>query len=161
MQDHAPEFIQDSNTARKSFNGHRPTRRPSPKLRVKSPQAAQNCIFANFRPTFCRSQNLQKIMIFKSLHLAKTSLLQLQASHFGIKHQSTNHVVSSPFLGPHFFFVFFDLFSKWSLWNPLQNPVGANMAPQIDLVAPKGFKFIVRRFPFCVLSFTLRPRRRL
>ena len=40
VHDHAPEFIQDSYNARKNFNGHRPTRRPSQKLLPKSPLLA-------------------------------------------------------------------------------------------------------------------------
>ena len=63
---------------------------------------------------------------FCNMYNAKTSFLQCQASNSGIKNQSTNHVFSNPFLGPHFS----HLFLTCLFWDPLQNPVGAKWDPK-------------------------------
>ena len=62
---------------------------------------------------------------------AKTFYLSFQASHFNIKNQSTNHVFSKPFLGPPFSNLFSEyfVFKNGRVWDPLQNPMGAKMAP--------------------------------
>ena len=67
---------------------------------------AQGSIFISFWMTFGIPFSINfsdplNVLICNSYN-AKTSFLPLQASHFGIRNQSTNHVFSDPFLGPPF-----------------------------------------------------------
>ena len=68
---------------------------------------------------------------------AKTCFLLFQASHFGIKNQSTIHVFQTPFLDIIFSFNVDLCKRKNSPLRHLQNPVGAKTRPKIDQVAPK------------------------
>ena len=56
---------------------------------------------------FCNQFSLRfttpRKRIFCNTYNAKAWLLPFQASHSGIKNQSTNHVFSNPHLGPHFY----------------------------------------------------------
>ena len=83
--------------------------------------------------------------------IMRTPLFNLfQASHFGIKNQSKNHVFCNPFLGPHCSHLLFNLFQKWSILVP---PFKIQ-APQIDKVAPKGYKLIVGDSALCAPLFS-------
>ena len=57
---------------------------------------------------------------------AKTSFLHLQASLFGIKNQTTNHILFKPVSWTSMFCL-----EKWSMLGPLQNPVGAQFRPPV------------------------------
>ena len=66
----------------------------------------------------------------------------VQASHFGIKDRSKNHVCSNPLRGPHFYH-FWGFVKKRSIVGPLQNLVGAKRENKIDQVAQNGVQNIV------------------
>jgi hypothetical protein len=76
---------------------------------------------------------------------AKTSFLSFQAFHSNTKiNQTTMFFTAVSWTS---FSHFLSFFQKWSIWGPLQNPMGAKMASKICQVVPKWHRGIYRRLP--------------
>ena len=73
------------------------------------------------------------------MYQAKTSFLLLRASPFGIEYQSQSHVLLKARLGPHFSHFMLVVFEQMN-WGTSSKFSGAEMAPQINQVAPNAAK---------------------
>ena len=76
-------------------------------------------------------------------HHTKTSFLPFRASRFGIKFPSEFFVLSGTAPGRHFSALYVEFMRKLKILGPLQNSVGANMAPKIRRVAPKRLQKVL------------------
>ena len=90
---------------------------------------------------------------------AKPCFLQFRASHFGIKNQSTNHVVSNPFLGPHFSRFMLIFIKKAHFRDPFKIQWAPQWVPKSTKWCPRAPKKYPGRSLFRGPETDQRPRR--
>ena len=94
-------------------------------------------------------------LVICSRYNAKTSFLEFQASHFGIKNRSTNHLFSKPLLGPPFSHVFSIFFKNGRFVDPLHNLMRFKMVPKSTKWRQNSEKFLWRMLLWAVAFQTL------